>query len=223
MNCCQDGEELGMSRWEEVYGNVEERAWARYISNPFKPDTLKRWWNDALTKIGWSSEGNKIPRKAAWFVSKGCSCPYKYAGTVWKPNTFPNWLTEITCEVMKIVGWPSKIKTLPNSCNANLYEDGNDFVAWHSDDETLFNSKHEDCTIISLSLGATRNFEILHKKSKKTWKKALKNGDILTMEGMFQKFLKHQITKDSRVHDYRINLTLRWIRKHDQASCTQKA
>ena len=43
------------------------------------------------------------------------------------------------------------------------------------------------------------------------------------MEGMFQKFLKHQITKDSRVHDYRINLTWRWIRKHDQASCTKKA
>ena len=89
------------------------------------------------------------------------------------------------------MGWPSKIKTLPSSCKATLYEDGKDFVLWHSDDESLFSSKNEHCTIISLALGATRNFEILHKKSKKTWRKALKNGDILTMEGMFQKYFKH--------------------------------
>ena len=44
----QDGQELDISFWEEVYSNVEERAWARYISNSFRPDTLRRWWNDAL-------------------------------------------------------------------------------------------------------------------------------------------------------------------------------
>ena len=104
-----DGQEVSMSRWEEVYGNSEERAWAKYISNPFEPKTLQRWWNDALSKIEWTSAGNKIPRKAAWFVSEGCSCVYKYAGTIWTPTIFPNWLKEITCEVMKIVGWPSKI------------------------------------------------------------------------------------------------------------------
>ena len=43
------------------------------------------------------------------------------------------------------------------------------------------------------------------------------------MEGMFQKILKHQIPKDSRVHDFRIKLTWRWIRKDDQESCIQEA
>ena len=51
--------------WEKLYDNDEERAWAYYLANPFRPETLRRWWKNSLTKIRWSSNANKIPRKAA--------------------------------------------------------------------------------------------------------------------------------------------------------------
>ena len=103
------------ARWEELYKNDIEQSWSRYLRNPFSRQTLWKWWKEVLNKTRWSSCGNKVPRKAAWFVSKGCSCTYRYSGTEWNPTSFPDWLTEITERVMRKVGWPSKVSTLPNS------------------------------------------------------------------------------------------------------------
>lgn len=47
-----------------------------------------------------------------------------------------------------------------NSMLANMYRDGHDSVAWHSDDET---SLGPEPTIASLSFGDTRNFEMRKK------------------------------------------------------------
>ena len=52
-----------------------------------------------------------------------------------------------------------------NSMLANLYRDGHDSVAWHSDDEP---SLREHPTIASLSFGDTRNFEMRKKPPKVT-------------------------------------------------------
>ena len=46
---------------------------------------------------------------------------------------------------------------------ANLYRDGHDSVAWHSDDEP---SLGQNPTIASLSFGDTRNFEMRKKPAK---------------------------------------------------------
>ena len=50
-----------------------------------------------------------------------------------------------------------------NSMLANLYRDGHDSVAWHSDDEP---SLGQNPTIASLSFGDTRNFEMRKKPAK---------------------------------------------------------
>ena len=196
--------------WEEIWRSTELKAWSSYLRNPFAGGTLRQWWENVSTKISWTSCGSKNHRKAAWFVAKGCSCEYKYSGTVWNPTVFPEWLTDITLQVMEKVGWPKTIKTLPNCCNINLYENGNEIVPWHSDDEALFNGLWEKCTIISLSLGASRTFQIKRKRGRNPVRSiVLNNGDLLTMEGMFQKFLKHQLKKYIGVLDKRINITWR--------------
>ena len=43
----------------------------------------------------------------------------------------------------------------------------------------------------------------------------LNNGDICTMEGNFQNFYQHRVPLDSECYLPRINLTWRWIVKHD--------
>ena len=84
----------------------------------------------------------------------------------------------MTKQVMQVVGWPKKFQTLPNSCNVNRYDTGKDFVGWHSDDEKLFSTFNDQTMIVSLSLGASRTFEIRHKSSNKEISIVLNNGDI---------------------------------------------
>ena len=50
-----------------------------------------------------------------------------------------------------------------NSMLANLYRDGHDSVAWHSDDEPELGPNP---TIVSLSFGDVRNFEMRQKLAK---------------------------------------------------------
>ncbi len=52
----------------------------------------------------------------------------------------------------------------PNACNLNMYSGGSQAVGWHADDESLFQSTYEPCTIISLFLGQTRDFELRAKR-----------------------------------------------------------
>merc|ERR1712060_943368 len=58
----------------------------------------------------------------------------------------------------------------PNSCNLNLYTGGDMSVGWHADDEQLFQGKSRDCRILSLSLGATRSFDLRLNWPDASWK-----------------------------------------------------
>eukprot|EP00415_Alexandrium_ostenfeldii_P003916 UN3916 len=92
-------------------------------------------------------------------------------------------------------------------------------VGWHADDEQLFQGRFRDCRIISLSLGAPRNFELRLNWPQDGDKEPLVrlplgNGDICTMEGMAQKHFQHRVPREDNVVGARINLTWRWIVKH---------
>jgi len=119
--------------------------------------------------------------------------------------------------VMPACGLPS-VAEMPNCCNLNLYEDGSHSVGWHSDDEALFQGKHSDCRIISLSLGARRKFELRlnwpQQGESPVTQIMLHGGDILTMEGMLQKHMQHRVGKEASAEGPRINLTWRWIKQH---------
>ena len=136
---------------------------------------------------------------------------------------FDALLTEITTLVFEKLNMP-----LPNSCNLNLYTHGTQQVGWHDDAEELFESK--DVRIISLSLGATRNFEVVSKanlfKTKTRFRFATKTadpadiisiqldqGDILVMAGKMQKYFEHRVPPDTSLQP-RINLTWRYITQH---------
>merc|ERR1712039_340312 len=109
----------------------------------------------------------------------------------------------------------------PNSCNLNLYDTGCSSVAWHADDEALFNGKNQDIRIVSLSLGTARSFELrrnLQNASSATERMLLSSGDLCTMEGMAQKHYQHRVPPEGNAEGARINLTWRWIVRH-AASC----
>ena len=109
------------------------------------------------------------------------------------------------------------------SCNLNRYETGGSSVAWHADDEDIFNGKDQDVRILSLPLGQQRKFDS-RRRSKASRHKAttcmeLGDGDLCTMEGMCQAYYQHRIPPEGTIWRPRINLTWRWMVKH-HPSCT---
>ena len=95
-----------------------------------------------------------------------------------------------------------------NSVLVNLYRDGHDSVSWHSDNEAV-NGKEP--TIASVSLGATRRFDLRHKETKEVVRADLEDGSLLVMSGLSQHCWVHQIAKTKTPVGPRINLTFRQV------------
>jgi alkylated DNA repair dioxygenase AlkB len=107
----------------------------------------------------------------------------------------------------------SKIESLSkmefNSVLLNLYRDGKDSVAWHSDDEPELG---KNPVIASVSFGANRRFMFRHKRQKELkYELELTHGSLLMMKGTTQHFWQHQIPKVKKLTQPRINLTFRQI------------
>lgn len=214
------------ARWEYPLMDEEYRCFAGYMRCPFPDDVLERFFDQARSGTKWDSpvdprSGEPLPRKTAWMVASGCTCTYRYGGVDVDPQEFSPWILELMERYMPLCGIPSK-EHWPNSCNLNLYEDGCMSVGWHADDEKLFQGKFKDIRIISISLGETRTFEFRTIDAEEDGERlktrmSLHNGDICTMEGLTQKYYHHRVPKEA-ASSPRINLTFRWITKH-QPNC----
>lgn len=95
-----------------------------------------------------------------------------------------------------------------NACLLNLYHDGSEGMAWHSDAEK---DLKKNGAIGSLSFGAERKFSFKHKKTKETVSKVLEHGSILTMKGTTQTHWLHRLPPTKTINTPRINLTFRSI------------
>lgn len=207
--------------WRYVQADEGRRSYVAYLPNPFTRDQTSTFYQECKDQTKWlqpsSPSGIPIPRKTAWMVANTCQCSYRYGSIEVDHVTYPPWMLSLMQLVMPHCGLATP-DTWPTSCNLNLYEDGGMSVGWHSDDERLFQGKFQDVRIISLSLGAARKFEV-----RTNWPEAgekgfnevvLGDGDLCTMEGMFQKHFQHRVPKEGGVRGARINLTWRWVVKH---------
>eukprot|EP00927_Polykrikos_kofoidii_P077090 TRINITY_DN74077_c0_g1_i1.p1 TRINITY_DN74077_c0_g1~~TRINITY_DN74077_c0_g1_i1.p1 ORF type:complete len:713 (+),score=96.65 TRINITY_DN74077_c0_g1_i1:109-2247(+) len=209
------------SNWTYVLVDESRRSFAGYLPNCFSPEQCSSYFQQIRDETSWkqpeSRYGGQLQRKTAWMVRKGCSCTYRYGGIEVEHQEFPPWMSQLLQLTMHQCGKDDPA-TWPDSCNLNLYEDGGKSVGWHADDEALFQGKFRDVTIISLSLGVTRTFELrpnwpeegeIHLRDMK-----LGNGDLMTMEGMLQKHYQHRVPWEDNIEGPRINLTWRWVLKH---------
>jgi len=212
--------------WKLVLRDNQRQCFSSYLQGAFKKGFVQQWFKMINSKVNWQcpkvetntarGKVNLLTRSVAWFAN--CDCMYSYSGVCLKPELFPPWLTEISKAVMAKVG--IKDSNTPNSCLVNLYPDGSGYVDWHSDREAIFIPENEDnVLIISLSLGAPRLFEMRFRKNRE-WsqrdivRKLLRGGDLITMEGQFQRHYVHRVPRDEQCTKPRINLTWRWIRSH---------
>ncbi|MEO5900586.1 MAG: alpha-ketoglutarate-dependent dioxygenase AlkB [Ilumatobacteraceae bacterium] len=93
-----------------------------------------------------------------------------------------------------------------DSIGFNLYRDGRDSVAWHSDRERF---AHEDPVVVIVSTGSPRPFRVrpLGGGPSRSW--SLGDGDLLVMGGACQHNWQHCVPKVAHVDGPRISIMFR--------------
>lgn len=160
-----------------------------------------------LERIEWRNDeavifGKRIitKRKVAWYGEEPFS--YTYSNTT---KTALPWTSEL--QTLKNLAEKHSGETY-NSCLLNLYHDGSEGMAWHSDGEKDLR-KHG--AIASLSFGAERKFCFKHKQSGEKIDVFLEAGSLLVMKGETQTHWLHRLPPSTKIHQPRINLTFRTI------------
>ncbi|MFD2600939.1 alpha-ketoglutarate-dependent dioxygenase AlkB family protein [Flavobacterium suzhouense] len=165
------------------------------------------YYNILLNEIAWQNDeaiifGKRIitKRKVAWYGNENYS--YTYSGTT---KTALPW-TKALMELKELT--EKKCGSKFNSCLLNLYHDGDEGMAWHSDDEK---SLGRNTVIGSLSFGAVRKFSFKHKGTSQKIDTILDNGSLLVMKGETQTNWLHRLPPSTKIKHPRINLTFRTI------------
>jgi len=207
-------------KWQYPLTDESRRCYAGFLPCPMDEAMCKDLFETIRDGTEWKQPEGRlgaIPRKTAWMVAPGCNCTYRYGSIEVDPQIYPPWMTHLMRIIMSCCGLTNEADW-PNSCNLNLYVDGGMSVGWHSDDEALFQGKFGDITIVSLSLGQARRFELRtnwpEERERPLKRFTLGNGDLMTMEGMVQKHYMHRVPKEDGIEGPRINLTWRWTVKH---------
>jgi len=209
-------------KWQYVLQDESRRSYAGFLPAPLTENQCRVFFNKVAENTSWKQPqgpNGPVPRKTAWMTKRGCNCTYRYGGLEVESQEFPPFQLELLRATMPLCGLP-KADQWPDSCNLNLYDDGGSSVGWHSDDERLFQGTFRDIRIVSLSFGQRRKFELRTNwpekgEGKRVRRVVLGDGDLMTMEGMTQKHFMHRVPKEACSEGPRINLTWRWILKHN--------
>ena len=171
------------------------------------PDFAVRAFDELLKTNAWEEhdivvfgQRHREPRLSTWHADEGKE--YEYSGLLRTPLPLTPLLNDIRSRCESVSGASF------NSVLVNLYRDGNDGVGWHADNEAV---NGREPTIASVSLGATRRFDLRHRESKETVKVDLHSGSLLVMSGLSQHCWVHQVAKTKQVVGPRINLTFRRV------------
>lgn len=178
-----------------------------YYGSVFNKEKADYYLEQLLSTIEWKNDEAVIfgklittKRKVAWYAEE----PFEY--------TYSN----ITKRALPFTKELLALKTITeqrtgetyNSCLLNLYHDGNEGMAWHSDAEK---DLKKDGAIGSLSFGATRKFAFKHKQTKETVAVILEHGSLLVMKGTTQTHWLHRLPPTKLAKTPRVNLTFRTI------------
>ncbi len=180
---------------------------ANYHGKIFTSAQADQYYDALLHTSEWKNDEAVIfgkhfitPRKVAWYADKEFS--YTYSGItkqalIWTPELLA--LKEII---------EKETSATYNSCLMNLYHNGGEGMAYHSDDEKALGKTN---TIASVTFGAARNFLFKHKRTKETISIILEHGSLLVMKEETQMHWMHRLPPTTKIKRARINLTFRTI------------
>ena len=171
---------------------TELRLWQHF----FDKATSDIYYKTLISESPWQQRMRKMydkmiadPRLTAYYGGEN--------GHAWTPM-----LLEIKAAVEKIT------EITFDRVLLNLYRDGKDSVAWHSDNLPADGKYHH---IASVTFGDTRIFKVRHKTRKDIQQIdiPLTHGSLLLMGETMQAHYEHHVPKTARAIGPRINLTFR--------------
>ena len=178
-----------------------------YYGKILEEEKAHQFYSLLLNEIEWRNDeavifGKKIitKRKVAWYGDENFE--YTYSNSTKRAL---KWTPELL-ELKKLT--EEKTGEEFNSCLLNLYHDGNEGMAYHSDGEK---DLKKNGAIASLSFGAERKFSFKHKFTKEKVELVLANGSLLVMKDQTQSFWLHRLPPTKKIFTPRINLTFRMI------------
>lgn len=177
------------------YGLVFDKATADHYFKILSKEI--EWRNDEAIIFG---KHIITKRKVAWYGEKPFS--YTYSKTTKQALLWTPTLLEIKAQVEQTTN------ETYNSCLLNLYHNGSEGMAYHSDGEK---DLKKDGAIASVSFGAARKFAFKHKQTKEKIDIVLPHGSLLVMKDETQTHWLHRLPPTKKVHAPRINLTFRTI------------
>lgn len=177
----------------------------KYFGSLFDQIQADFYYATLMNTIAWQNDeayimGKHIitKRKVAWYGDMNYA--YTYSKTT---KHALSWTKELL-ELKKIAEESTGAKY--NSCLLNLYHNGEEGMAYHSDDEKMLG---KDMSIASMSFGAERKFLFKHKTTKETIGLFLENGSLLEMKDTTQTHWLHRLPPTKKVNTPRVNLTFR--------------
>lgn len=178
-----------------------------YFGKLLSQDKANHYFKSLLNTIDWRHDEAVIfgkliitKRKVAWHGDR----PFDYTYSKRTKKALP-WTSELL-ELKALV--EERTGEAYNSCLLNLYHDGSEGMAWHSDGEK---DLKPNGAIASLSLGAERKFAFKHKQAKEVVSFVLPHGSLIVMKGTTQTHWLHRLPPTKKVFGPRVNLTFRTI------------
>jgi len=184
-----------------------------YEKNFLAAAEATRLFNVLEAKCAWerrkTSFQSRVPRDEAYYGDPGTN--YTYSRREYQPRA---WIPELLSLKARVdEATPASayanlgLSKLPyNAVLCNLYRNGNDSVGWHADAEPEMGP-----VIASVCLGAERLFRFKGLNGALVFAERLPHGSLFIMAGQTQKNFKHEVPKEPRVIQPRINLTFRRI------------
>jgi alkylated DNA repair dioxygenase AlkB len=125
---------------------------------------------------------------------------YRYSGQLAASQPMPPNLSDLLEIINNIFG------TKFNGILVNRYENGEDTIGAHSDDERFL----DPAGVVCVSWGESRTFRIRNKQTKQIEKDILtESGRIMIMAGEFQKEFTHEIPMEKKKKKPRVSFTFR--------------
>lgn len=163
------------------------------------------------SKIKIFGKDIEIPRKQVGYGEPGTS--YQFSGVKVSAKSWSE--NNILCIVLRNIR--HKVETFTgqtfNFVLINRYEDGNQYIGYHSDDEKELGNEP---TIVGVSFGAKRDVSFksnsfIPSKISQQFNLELEHGSIFVMYDPTNTHWKHSIPKRSNIKTPRISLTFRYV------------
>jgi alkylated DNA repair dioxygenase AlkB len=179
-------------------------GFSNYIPN-FIKDTHSSYLHQLINEVVWKHDeltlyGKKIITKRQVAFEGDEHIAYTYSKQQKIASPWSHVVLEFKQKIEK------ELQTQFNGCLLNLYATGEIGMAWHSDNEPELDAEG---IIASLSFGVTRTFQLKHKQSGEKIDVKLENGSLVVMDMHSQKHWMHQLKKEPKIKEPRVNLTFR--------------